>query len=181
MQKTSLNAKIVHKGSVSHYKKYTLVQATPKSAFMVIAGLHGWHVSIQLHTFGKLLWSKQFHEASEFKLHLNPVVYFISLKTFTSVFHYNKSFQMLQLCSDICDYIDQLLLVNEDYNNLDGISCEVCCRWCCGKFVSIASLFHLHLHCFRYSGVHESQQQARRLSSYSFHRYAEISDLYPLC
>ena len=36
------------------------------------------------------------------------------------------------------------------------------------------SLSHLGLHCFRYSGVHESQQQARRLFSYSFHRYAEL-------
>lgn len=82
-----------------------------------MAGLHGWHVSIQLHTFGKLLWSKQFHEASEFKPYLNPVVHFIILEVLHLYSISTSRFQCYNYAVTAVitvQVIDQVLLVIED-------------------------------------------------------------------
>lgn len=86
---------------------------------MFMAGLHGWHVSIQLHTFGKLLWSKQFREASEIKLYSNPVVYFIIMKVLhlysTTTSHFQCNYAVTVVIT--VQVIDQVLLVIEDNHN----------------------------------------------------------------
>ena len=87
---------------------------------MFMTGLHGWHVSIQLHTFGKLLWSKQFHEASEIKLYSNPVVYFIIMKVLHLYSTTTSHFQCYNYAVTVVitvQVIDQVLLVIEDNHN----------------------------------------------------------------
>lgn len=81
-----------------------------------MAGLHGWHVSIQLHTFGKLLWSKQFHEASEFKPYSNSIVYFIILEVLHlySITSHFQCYNYAVTAVIAVQVIDQVLLAIED-------------------------------------------------------------------
>jgi hypothetical protein len=46
------------------------------------AGLHGWHVSIQLHTFRRLCWTQDFHQVLNIKKLLEEILMNLSVAFF---------------------------------------------------------------------------------------------------